>query len=505
MYRCPDIRLWRLAVVGVYSSFLRYQTIVKDLPKTLERKAAEPVVARDIARFMEGAAGVRTVDDLFADDRTYDFAVKAYGMDELAYARALMRRIISEGAGPDSYAGKMSDSRYLALAGAFQIGEAGVAPPVLHASALSVSQRYRDNLAGIGKHNSDNVDGRILEYRIEMDRINGFEEFLGSDLAVSFTLSAFGLDQQTFQLDAVRKVVTDEMAARAAGASGSYISGLDAIGINDADGRYRFGRFFDALMASGGETGREAVIVAYRMEAPKLGERLAERADADIAAFYSGLDAIKTADDLVKNWQVLSIGLRAFDLDHLIGQEKAIVAALTGDTRALSLKNASDQKNFEDFKAIFAFGKDGTPTAAPLLRDMEKTVQAYIRQTLEIDLGSEDTNVRLALNFQRRAADIRSVYDILADEALAAVVRTAFGVPPESASADVDAQARLIGSQVNIEDFQDSEKVDKLIRRFLLLADVESGANSPLLSLFDDSGFGDVTEHLLMARQALVR
>lgn len=493
-------------VVAIYqSSFLSYQAIVRDLPKALERKAAEPVVARDVARFTEAAAGIQSVDSLFQDDRTYNFAVKAYGMDELLYARALMRRIVSEGTGSESYASKMSDSRYLALAGAFQVADGGVAPPVFQSSALTVSQRYRDNLDGIGKSVSENVDGQILEYRIEMDKIGNFNEFLASDLALTFTLNAFGLDQQTFQLDAVRKVVTNEVAARAAGSTGSYISGLDTIGISDAETTYKFGQFFDALMASGGEEGREAVIVAYRLEAPKLGEKLAERADDDVTAFYEGLEKIKTADDLATNWQVLSVGLRAFDLGHLAGQEDAIVAALKGDAKALSLTSSKDRENFEAFKAVFAFESDGSPKVASLVRDVQETIDAYIRQTLEVDIGNEDNNVRLALNFQRRAADIKSVYDILADEALAAVVRTAFGIPEESATADIEAQARLIESQVNIEDFQDPEKVEKLIRRFLLLADVEAGANSPLLSLFDGSGSADITEELLQARQALVR
>ncbi len=492
--------------MAVYqSSFLNYQAIVRDLPKALERKAAEPIVARDIERFTAAAASVQSVDALFEDDRTYEFAVKAYGMDELLFARALVRRVVSEGTGKDSYAGKLSDSRYLELAGAFQVTDTGVAPPVFQASALTVSQRYRDNLSAIGKAVATGVDSRILDYRVEMDKVQSFDAFLANDEVLAFTLEAFGLDDQTFQLGAVRKVVSDEIAARNAGGSGAYISGLDKIGITDAEGTYKFGQFFNALMASGSEAGREAVIVSYRMEAPKLGERLTKNADDDVTAFYTGISNIKTAADLATNWDVMSVGLRAFDLGHLVGKEKAIVAALKGDARALQLTNAKDRENFAAFKKVFAFEADGNPTVAPLVKDAEKTVQAYIRQVLEVDIGNEDNNVRLALNFQRRAADIKSPYDILADEALAAVVRTAFGIPAESATANVEAQARLITSQVNMEDFQDPEKVDKLIRRFLLLADVEAGANSPLLTLFYGDAQSGIAEDLLQARQALVR
>lgn len=494
-------------MVGLQSSYLNYQVVVRDLDRSLARKAAEPALARDVARFTEAAADIRSVDDLFDDDRTYGFAVKAYGMDELLYARALIRRVVSEGAGSDSYARRLADSRYLDLAGAFQVTDSGRAPPVLQASALTVAQRYRDNLDGIGKRGSGKAEERILEYRIEMDKLKDFDAFLNSDLALTFTLRAFGLDRQALQPGEVRKVVTDEMAARAAGGSGAYISGLDTVGIDDADGRYRFGRFIDAFLASGGAEGQEAVIASYRMEAPKFGERLAAGVDDDIVAFYEGLDKIKVADDLAGNWQTLSVGLRAFDLEHLIGQEKAIVAALKGDARALSLTSAADRANFEAFSAAFAFERDGTPTVAPLVRDVEKTVQAYIRQTLEVDIGNEDTNVRLALYFQRKAEGIKSFYDILGDEALAEVVRTAFGVPPETAASDLDAQVRMMERHIGIADFQDPEKVEKLISRFLLLAESNTAAASaPVLSLFGGgSGLADISYDLLQARQSLGR
>lgn len=486
------------------SSFLTYQSVVRDLPKALERKAAEPAVARDVARFTEAAASIQSVDDLLDDSRTYTFAVKAYGLDDLLYAKALLRRVIKEGTGEDSYASKLADSHYLKLAGAFRVTDSGAPPPVFQAEALTVSQRYRDRLASLGKSVSANVDSDVLEYRIEMDRLTGVGEILDSDTALSFTLSAFGLDRQTFQLDAVRKVVTDEIAARAAGGAGSYISGLDGIGVTDSEASYRFGQFFDALVASAGDEGMEAVIVNYRLEASRLGDTLTGRADDDVTAFYDGLEEIETAGDLASNWQVLSVALRAYDLGHLAGREEAIVAALKGDARALSLTGARDRENFEAFKAVFAFESDGAPKVASLVRDVQETIDAYVRQTLEVDIGSEDNNVRLALNFQRQASSIASVYDILGDEALAAVVRTAFGIPEESATADLEAQGRLIESQVDIEDFQDPEKVEKLIRRFLLLADVGAGASSPLLSLFDGSAGGDdATYSLLEARQAL--
>lgn len=477
-------------MVGLQSSYLNYQVVVRDLDKALSRKAAEPVVAREIARFTEGASGIQSVNDLFDDIGIYNFAVRAYGMEELVGSYALLRKVIGGGTGEGGYAARLSDSRYLDLASAFLVVGEGVAPSALYVSGDGVAQRYRDGIKGAGDRALARLDEDIAAYE---QAVNGsgfysFSDLVANDTALIFSLKAYGLERLVGQIDEVRETL------KGAGAK---------IDFQDATESWNFDQFRLKFGVSGGKVNyQDTVIAKYREAAYSVGTQLTESVDEHVSDFLTGLSGIATVDDLLKNWEVLSVGLRAYDLDRFILSDKdALAAALKGDTRAIDFRSDEERENFLAFKSAFAFDAKGNTVMASLVRDIDEAVKGYVRHTLEIDLGKEDTNVRLALNFQRRAGEITSAYDILADEGLATVVRTAFGIPSETATADIDAQARMILSRINIEDFQDPEKVEKLIARFLLMADVEEGAaNAPILTLFNGgTGLADLSYDLLYA------
>lgn len=97
-----------------------YRLMAKDLAASLKRKAAEPAVARETAYYEAHIGKVRTVDDLFADQRLYAYAMKAYGLEDMTYAKAFMRKVVSEGAASaTSFANRLADERYVAFAKAF--------------------------------------------------------------------------------------------------------------------------------------------------------------------------------------------------------------------------------------------------------------------------------------------------------------------------------------------------------------------------------------------------
>ncbi|GJD52850.1 hypothetical protein OPKNFCMD_5617 [Methylobacterium crusticola] len=102
------------------STLTGYTLIARDLAAALRRKAAEPAVARETAYYQARIGQVRSVDALMADRRLYAYAVKAYGLEDMTYARAFMRKVLSEGAASRaSFANRLADDRYVALARAF--------------------------------------------------------------------------------------------------------------------------------------------------------------------------------------------------------------------------------------------------------------------------------------------------------------------------------------------------------------------------------------------------
>jgi hypothetical protein len=108
----------------VTDTLTSYRLIAKDLPASLSRKAAEPMVARETAYYEAHIGQVKTVDDLLGDQRLYAYAMKAYGLEEMTYAKAFMRKVLEEGAASAaSFANRLADDRYTAFAKAFSFGQ----------------------------------------------------------------------------------------------------------------------------------------------------------------------------------------------------------------------------------------------------------------------------------------------------------------------------------------------------------------------------------------------
>jgi hypothetical protein len=125
---------------------------------------------------------------------------------------------------------------------------------------------------------------------------------------------------------------------------------------------------------------------------------------------------------------------------------------------------------------------------------------------LEEDAGQNNEGVRLALYFQRKAPTLTNWYEVLADKALASVVRTAFALPDSFASADIDKQVKLFESKFDIADFADPAKLTKFITRFTSLYEISnptSSAQSSVGVLFAQPTTIGVSTDLLMAMQKL--
>jgi hypothetical protein len=127
-----------------------------------------------------------------------------------------------------------------------------------------------------------------------------------------------------------------------------------------------------------------------------------------------------------------------------------------------SFANQLADTRYKDFAETFDFETYGTATSAT----QQGTVDRFLRQALEEDTGAQNEGARLALYFERKAADLETAYNILGDQALLKVVQTAFSIPEESAMMDIDMQAAMIERFLDVEDLHDSEKLSDFLNRF---------------------------------------
>src|SRR5690606_2538255 len=83
------------------------------MPRAMDRVEREPMVDRETKYYLENISKVKTIDEFVKDDRLFRYAMKAHGLEDMAYAKAFMVKALKEGVrDPDSFANKLQDKRY---------------------------------------------------------------------------------------------------------------------------------------------------------------------------------------------------------------------------------------------------------------------------------------------------------------------------------------------------------------------------------------------------------
>src|SRR3546814_707644 len=99
------------------STLLQLDFLNRTRESQLDRWRADPTETRAIDRFTKEAREIRSLDDFMKNDTVYNLVMKAYGLEEMAFAKAMIRKILEEGTSdPNSMANKMVDPRYKEIA-----------------------------------------------------------------------------------------------------------------------------------------------------------------------------------------------------------------------------------------------------------------------------------------------------------------------------------------------------------------------------------------------------
>ncbi|QLF69352.1 DUF1217 domain-containing protein [Peteryoungia desertarenae] len=240
----------------------------------------------------------------------------------------------------------------------------------------------------------------------------------------------------------------------------------------------------------------------------KTMERVAKQPDVarETEYYLSKIGDVKSIDDFMADSRLYNYALKAHGLEDMAYAKAFIRKVLTeGVSNDEAFANQLTDSRYAELAKALNFEAFGAAATAfdSAQKDM---VSRYMRQTLEADAGNDNTGVRLALYFDRNASKIKSGMDILADDALAQVVRTALQIPDEVAASDIDKQAGYLEKRLDIESFQDPEEVSKFLERFTALWELDNPSEpyDPLAVFGSSSGFG-ISADLLISINSLKR
>ena len=125
------------------STIADYQRISKDMNRSLKITAKKPDVSRETQYYLTHIGKVTSIDDFLKDYRLYSYAMKAFGLSEMTYAKAFMRKVLTEGTDKtDSFANTLSDKRYQQFAETFNFVRYGVTTTIFDRTRQGTVDAY---------------------------------------------------------------------------------------------------------------------------------------------------------------------------------------------------------------------------------------------------------------------------------------------------------------------------------------------------------------------------
>lgn len=223
--------------------------------------------------------------------------------------------------------------------------------------------------------------------------------------------------------------------------------------------------------------------------------------------FLKTIGNIKSMDAFLANDRVYRFAMKAFGLSDMIYAKAFVRKVLTdGIDSNKSFANQLADPRFRDFAATFNFKSTGSATTA-FDKAQQGVVDKFLQSTLEQQAGQQNEGVRLALYFQRKASGVTSAYSILADPALLKVAQVALGLPASTSAANIETQANLISSKIDIEHLDEPAVLSKFLTRFTSMWELNnggsSGAANSIATLYGGSAQSLTSPDLMMSIQSL--
>ena len=221
----------------------------------------------------------------------------------------------------------------------------------------------------------------------------------------------------------------------------------------------------------------------YNMVTKDLSKSLDRTASApmverETAYYLEHVSDAKSIDDFLANDRLYRFAMKAHGLEDMIYAKAFMRKVLEDGTHAKdAFANKLADTRYRDFAKTYDYKAFGTATTVTTAAQ-QGTVDKYLRQTLEEDVGAQSEGARLALYFERKASGITKTMNLLGDPALLKVVQVAFGFNEATGAMDVNKQVAMIEKRLDVADLQDPSKLKSLLNRFTTLWEAENSTTT---------------------------
>ncbi|WP_157016404.1 DUF1217 domain-containing protein [Mesorhizobium xinjiangense] len=184
------------------STYFSYNLITRDLDRSLDRVEARPLVQRESEYYLENITSVKSIDAFLSDDRLFRYAMKAYGLEDMDYAKAFMEKVLTEGIDDEeSFANKLSDSRYKEFAEVFNFARHGETATLFERAQQGTVDRYVRQTLEEDAGNQNEAVRLALYFERKAPEVGSVYGLLADSALARVTYTMLGLPDSFAALD----------------------------------------------------------------------------------------------------------------------------------------------------------------------------------------------------------------------------------------------------------------------------------------------------------------
>jgi hypothetical protein len=183
-----------------------YQNLTSNTARSLQRVAGQPTAAREIAYFKANVGSIKSIDDFLNNTRVFNFAMQAYGLKDMAYAKAFIKKALTEGvSSTHSFAMKLSDPRFRAFVSAFNFAANGAATTSSATVAQNTVDKYTESLFEEQAGTQSEGLRLALNFKSQIGGVSSVYGILGNAALYQVVRTALGLPQALSSVDITKQ------------------------------------------------------------------------------------------------------------------------------------------------------------------------------------------------------------------------------------------------------------------------------------------------------------
>lgn len=444
---------------------------------------------------------ITSVDDLVNDSRMFDYVRNAFGLQDVTLRSTLKNILTSDLTDPANYATTMGGTNYETVAKAFNFNTDGSVNGTEAQTSAQIATTSAGYVSGYDDKQQQTDDDLYTYYRKTISNVESVDDLEGTAKLYNFVLAAFGFDSDARQKD-IESALTSDLSDPKSFASSSkderYKALAAAFNFDDKGD-------MEAPNLAQSQANLQQIAKDYVVRKTRFGhDDEKEKATEDASYYTKTMQTITSRDEFLSDSKLTDIVLEAYGLDPKDVTKDFLKQVMTSDlSDPKSFANQQDDHRFAEIASIFNFTEDGgiAPRTTGIQDEhgLLTTQYLYLQESLEDQTGEDSVGAQLALYFQRNFSNVNTAYDILGDKAMLEVFRTAYQLPTEMSSMDIDKQKALVEKYMDFEKLQDPEELQKFITRFAAMYDLQNDTTQdPTLSLFSSSS-GSISADTLLS------